>query len=170
VPFAAFAAGGAAQILAARTPSLTLLKRGLPVVVVGLALTAGAMWASSLAMFVMGRVITGAGAGMVFKDAVAVVAGTAPAGARAEVLAGFFLGAYVGLSVPVIDLGVATRYVPAGDAMLVFAALAALTIAASVRALIRRSTTPGATARDHRTAAPRLALARRARLPHGEAL
>jgi membrane protein implicated in regulation of membrane protease activity len=56
------------------------------------------------------------------------------------VLAGFFLGAYIGLSVPVVGLGVVTQYVPARDAMLVFSALAALAIAASVRAVTRRST------------------------------
>jgi hypothetical protein len=139
VPFAAFAGGAVAQILGARTARLTLLRLSVPVVVVGLALTAGAMWSSSLAMFVVGGVITGAGAGLVFKGALATVASTAPAGARAEVLAGFFLGAYVGLSVPVIGLGVATQYVAARDAMLVFAALAAVAIAASVAAVTRLS-------------------------------
>jgi predicted MFS family arabinose efflux permease len=100
------------------------------------------MWSSSLAMFVIGGVITGAGAGLVFKGSLAVAASTAPAGSRAEVLAGFFLGAYIGLSVPVVALGVVTQYIPARDAMLVFAALAALAIAASVRAVTRQSAAP----------------------------
>jgi hypothetical protein len=51
------------------------------------------------------------------------------------VLAGFFLGAYVGLSIPVIGLGIATTYVTARDAMLVFVVLAAVAIAGSVRAV-----------------------------------
>jgi MFS family permease len=146
VPFAAFAGGAAAQILGARTPSLTLLKLSIPVTVLGLALTAGAMWVGSLPMFVIGGLITGAGAGMVFKGSLAVVASTAPPGARAEVLAGFFLGAYVGLSVPVIGLGIATQYTAARNAMLVFAALAALAIAAAVPAIARRSAGDSATA------------------------
>ena len=150
VPFAAFAGGAAAQILAARMPSLIVLRRSVPMIVLGLALTAGAMWSSSLAMFVIGGVITGAGAGMVVKGSLAAVASTAPAGSRAEVLAGFFLGAYIGLSVPVIGLGVATQYVPARDAMLVFAALAALAIAGSVRAVIQRSSDPEARPGRHR--------------------
>jgi MFS family permease len=140
VPFAAFAGGAAAQILGARTPAAVLLRWSIPTVTLGLALTAAAMWSSSLAMFVIGGVITGAGAGLVFKGSLAVAASTAPAGSRAEVLAGFFLGAYIGLSVPVVALGVVTQYVPARDAMLVFAALAALAIAASVGAVTRRST------------------------------
>jgi MFS family permease len=142
VPFAAFASGAAAQILGARMPSLLLLRSSVPLVGLGLALTAGAMWASSLAMFVIGGVVTGAGAGMVFKGALGVVVSTAPAKSRAEVLAGFFLGAYIGLSVPVIGLGVATQYVPARDAMLVFAALVLLAIATSVRAVIHHSSGP----------------------------
>jgi MFS family permease len=123
-------------------PARALLRLSIPTVTLGLALTATAMWSSSLAMFVIGGVITGAGAGLVFKGSLAVAASTAPAGSRAEVLAGFFLGAYVGLSLPVVGLGVATQYIPARDAMLVFAALAAVAIAASVGAVARRSTAP----------------------------
>jgi MFS family permease len=135
VPFAAFAGGAFAQIAGARTPSLALLRRSVPVTVLGLALTAGAMWSSSLAMFVVGGVITGAGGGMVFKGSLVVAGSTAPRESRAEVLAGFFLGAYIGLSLPVVGLGIATTYAPARDVMLVFAALSALAIAASVRAV-----------------------------------
>jgi MFS family permease len=142
VPFAAFAGGAAAQILGAGTPAPALLRWSIPTVTLGLALTATAMWSSSLAMFVIGGVVAGAGAGLVFKGSLAVAASTAPAGSRAEVLAGFFLGAYIGLSVPVVGLGVVTQYIPARDAMLVFAALAAIAIAASVSAVTRRSTPP----------------------------
>jgi MFS family permease len=159
VPFAAFAGGAAAQILGARTPAPVLLRWSIPTVTLGLALTAAAMWSSSLAMFVIGGVITGAGAGLVFKGSLAVAASTAPPGSGAEVLAGFFfLGAYIGLSVPVVGLGVVTQYIPARDAMLVFAALAALAIAASVRAVTRLSKAPEErgrrTPRGASTAAP----------------
>jgi MFS family permease len=139
VPFAAFAGGAVAQIVSARTPTLTLLQRSVPIIVLGMALTAGAMWSASLAVFVVGGVITGAGGGMVFKGSLAVVASAAPPQSRAEVLAGFFLGAYIGLSVPIVGLGIATMYASARDVMLVFAALAALAIAGSVRAVTQRS-------------------------------
>jgi hypothetical protein len=98
------------------------------------------MWAGNLAMFVAGGVITGAGAGMVFKGSLVAAASVAPEGARAEVLAGFFLGAYVGLSIPVVGLGVATMYAPARDVMVVFVVLAVAAISASVRALVGGST------------------------------
>jgi MFS family permease len=148
VPFAAFAGGAVAQILGARIPSLVLLRRSVPVIVLGLALTAGAMWSASLAMFVVGGVITGAGGGMVFKGSLLVAASTAPPQSRAEVLAGFFLGAYIGLSVPVVGLGIATTYAPARDVMLVFSALAAVAIAGAVRAVTRRSAAPAAPAAE----------------------
>lgn len=151
VPFAAFAGGAAAQIVGTRTPTLRLLALSVPVIVLGLILTAGAMWSSSLAMFVLGGVITGAGGGMVFKGALVVAASTAPPESRAEVLAGFFLGAYAGLSLPVVGLGIATTYAPAREVMLVFAALAAVAIAGSVRAVTRRSTPPTANPRRERS-------------------
>ena len=137
VAFAAFAAGAVAQIAQARTPSRALLRRSVPVIAAGLALLAGAMWAGDLAMFVAGGIVAGAGAGMVFKGALATVVSVAPEGSRAEVLAGFFLGAYVGLSIPVVGLGVATTYLPARYVMLAFVALVALAITASVRVLTR---------------------------------
>ncbi len=142
VPFAAFGAAAAAQILGAGTPAVVLLRRSVPTITVGMGLTAGAMWSDSLAMFIVGGLITGAGAGMVIKGALATVVSTAPRGSRAEVLAGFFLGAYVGLSVPLLGLGVATQYIPARDAMLAFAAVAVVAIAASVRAVVHRTPEP----------------------------
>lgn len=143
VAFAAFAAGAVAQIAQARIPNRALLRRSVPTIVVGLGLLAGAMWAGDLVMFVIGGVITGAGAGMVFKGSLTAAASVAPDGSKAEVLSGFFLGAYVGLSIPVVGLGVATTYAPAKDVMLVFVVLAAVAIAASVRALVSGRAGPG---------------------------
>ncbi len=136
VAFAAFASGAVAQSLQIRASSNTLLVRSVPVIIVGLGLLVGAMWAANLVMFIVGGVVTGAGAGMVFKGALVTAAATAPAGSRAEVLAGFFLGAYVGLSIPVVGLGVATTYWPAKDVMLVFVVIAVAAIVISVRAVL----------------------------------
>jgi hypothetical protein len=55
----------------------------------------------------------------------------------------------MGLSVPIVGLGIATEYTPARNGMLVFAALAVLAIAASVRAVSGRATTPPARDRHH---------------------
>jgi MFS family permease len=137
VAFAAFAAGAVAQIAQRGVSNANILRRSVPTVIIGLALLALAMWVGNLPTFVIGGVITGAGAGLVFKGSLVAAASTAPEGARAEVLAGFFLGAYVGLSIPVVGLGIATMYAPARDVMLVFVVLAAAAITASVRPLVR---------------------------------
>ena len=139
VAFSAFAAAAVAQIATSGWANRSLLRRSVPILLVGLALFAGGMWLSSLAMFVIGGIVTGAGAGLAFRGALVAAGDTAPPESRAEVLAGFFLGAYVGLSVPVIALGIATSYAPARDVMLVFAALVAVAIALSVRAVIRNA-------------------------------
>jgi hypothetical protein len=139
VAFSAFAAAAGAQIATSGWANRSLLRRSVPILPVGLALFAGGMWLSSLAMFVIGGIVTGAGAGLVFRGALVAAGNTAPPESRAEVLAGFFLGAYVGLSVPVIALGIATSYAPARDVMLVFAAFVAVAIALSVRAVIRNA-------------------------------
>jgi hypothetical protein len=111
-----------------------------PTIVLGLGLLAGGMWLPNLALFVVAGVVVGAGGGLVFKGALVTAASTAPVGSRAEVLAGFFLGAYIGLSIPVIALGVVTTYVPARDAMLGFEFLVAVTIAWSVRSVLGQAT------------------------------
>jgi hypothetical protein len=139
VAFSAFAAAAVAQIATSGWANRSLLRRSVPILLVGLALFAGGMWLSSLAMFVIGGIVTGGGAGLAFRGALVAAGNTAPPESRAEVLAGFFLGGYVGLSVPVIGLGIATSYAPARDVMLVFAALVAVAIALSVRAVIRNA-------------------------------
>lgn len=133
VAFAAFAGAAAAQTAQFRATSRQLLRRGVPTVAAGLALLAGGMWVPSLAMFVIGGVLCGAGAGTVFKGAIMAAAVTASPGSRAEVMAGFFTGAYIGLSVPVIGLGIATAYVQARIVMLFFAATAVIAIALASR-------------------------------------
>jgi MFS family permease len=136
VAFAAFAAGALAQIAQVRVDNRALLRRSVPTIVLGLGLLTAGMWVPSLLLFIVGGVVSGAGGGMVFKGALVTAAATAPAGSRAEVLAGFFLGAYVGLSIPVVVLGLATTYFPARNVMLVFVVLVAVAIAASVRAVL----------------------------------
>lgn len=139
VAFAAFAAGAVAQVALSRAGLRTTLRIGPYLLIPGLGLLAAGMWLPSLAVFVLGGVVTGAGGGLVFRGALAAAGSTAPPGARAEVLSGYFLGAYVGLSVPVVALGVATQYVASRDAMLVFAALVAIAITLSVAAVMRAS-------------------------------
>ncbi len=137
VAFTAFAGGAAAQIIQARSSSSRFCDAASRPCSSGLPCSSEPCGTVSLPAFIVGGLITGAGGGMVFKGALVVAASTAPKGARAEVLAGFFLGAYVGLSIPVIALGLATTRWAARDVMPIFAGLAMLAIAVSVRAVLR---------------------------------
>jgi hypothetical protein len=98
----------------------------------------------NIVVFVIGGIVTGAGAGLLFRSAMVTAGGAALPEARAEVLAGFFLGAYIGLSVPVIGLGVATLYWPAREVMLVFIALVLAAHILTVVILTRRSASKAA--------------------------
>jgi MFS family permease len=137
VAFAAFAAGAIAQIGLSRASAATVLQWGPRVLIPGLALLVAGMWVPSLALFIIGGVLTGAGGGLIFRGALVTAASTAPAGSRGEVLAGYFLGAYVGLSVPVIGLGIATEHAPARTVMLYFVIIVAAAILLSTRAALR---------------------------------
>jgi MFS family permease len=140
VAFAAFASGALAQLAARRLGVPETLRLGTTVLIPGLALLAVGMWLPGLAVFLIGGIATGAGAGLVFRGALASATSTAPPQARAEVLAGFFLGAYLGLSLPVVGLGVATQWVAPRAAMIAFVALISIAVIASVRAVLHHTT------------------------------
>jgi MFS family permease len=137
VAFAAFAAGALAQIGLGRSGVALTLRTSVPVTVAGLVLFTLGMWLPSLPVFVIGGIVTGAGGGLVIRGSLVAAAGTAPPESRAEVLAGYFLGAYIGLTAPVVAIGIATKYAAARDVMLVFVILAAAAIVASAWAVLR---------------------------------
>jgi MFS family permease len=129
--FAVFAAAVVSQTLVTTQSPRPIIAWGIPVMVAGLAVLVVSVWLSvpSLAMFLLGGVITGAGAGALFKGVVAMVAIDAPAERRAEALAGMFLAGYIGLSLPVVALGVMTQYLSARLSLLLFTAVLTLGVA-----------------------------------------
>jgi MFS family permease len=145
VSFAVFAAAAVAQTLSgSRTPRQLLLP-AIPALLLGLGLLTLAVWLPrpSLAVFVAGVLIGGAGGGLLFKGALATAAALAVPQRRAEALAGVFLAAYIGLAAPVIGLGVLTQILTAQVSLLVFAGLLAGSILlATPRLLGRDDSTP----------------------------
>ena len=124
IVFATFAAAAVSQIAVRPLGVRAQIVLGAVLLVVGIALLAVTVVASAgLALFVIGGVIAGGGAGTLFKAALAVAGSLASAANRGEVLAGIFLLGYVGLTVPVVGIGVATLSVSLAAALVGFAVI-----------------------------------------------
>jgi MFS family permease len=119
--FAAFSAAVAAQLAAGALGVRRLLLTGRTALSVGIAL------------FLAGGLIAGAGAGLLFKGGIVTVSGLGDPQRRAEVLAGFFLAGYIGLSAPVLGLGILGQLTDPQVALVAFAALLLGGIVASAR-------------------------------------
>jgi MFS family permease len=152
--FAVFSAAVIAQLATMTWPLRRLLAAGMTAMLVGLAAVAGAVWLSapSLALFIVGGAVTGAGGGAVFKGAVGTVIGISPPDSRAEALAGTYLAAFVGLSVPIVGAGVAlAEGISPRVTLLAFAIAIAIGIVASAITLLggpHRPVRRTATAKD----------------------
>jgi MFS family permease len=140
--FAVFAAAVVAQLGLAGRSTRSAIAIGIATMVLGMAVLVVAVFLASpsLALFEIGGVISGAGAGALFKGVVTSVAEIATPDSRAEALAGMFLAGYIGLSLPVLGLGVMTQYLSPRVSLVIFTGvLAAAILAATPRLLQRRS-------------------------------
>jgi MFS family permease len=101
-----FAAAALAQVGAGRLSNHRASLLGLAVAPIGLGLITAALPARSLTLFVVGALVSGAGVGFAFRAAIVSITTRAPDERRGEVLATFFVIAYIGLTVPVVGTGV----------------------------------------------------------------
>lgn len=138
VVFVTFTAAAAAQVgvrpfgVRARIALGTVLLCAGIVVLTVVVVTAG-----SLPAFVAGGLVCGAGGGTLFGAALAVAGALSDPAHRGEVLAGIFLFGYVGLTVPVVGIGVATLSVSLSSALIGFAVvIVAVALLASVPLLV----------------------------------
>jgi MFS family permease len=134
--FAAFAGAVAAQFATWTWDLRRLLKAGMSTLAAGIVLVLIAAWVPSLALFLIGGVISGAGGGLLFKGGVLTAGSLTSAATRAEIIAGFFLASYIGISVPVVGLGILVQVVALKVALLVFVAALLIGIASSARILL----------------------------------
>jgi MFS family permease len=137
VAFAVFGAAATAQILLSRASRRSQAAVGLTAVLAGLAMVTAAAWLPSFWLLLAGGIVAGAGAGAAFRGMVATVIAITPAAMRGEGLAGLFLGAYVGIAVPVVGLGVATIWVSMPVAVLGFAVALTAVIATVAPRVLR---------------------------------
>lgn len=124
--FVVLAAAALSQVLVRDATGRRATLVGFTAIPVGLALVVAGAWEVLLPLWFAGQVLVGAGTGLVVAAALGTVAAAAPPESRAEALAGIFLAAYLGITAPVLGLGVAIRHVPLATALTVYAAAAAL--------------------------------------------
>jgi MFS family permease len=136
--FLVFGSAGLAQILLARWAPRRQLLLGLLGLAVGMILVTAAVWVANLALFLLGGAIAGAAAGTAFKGSVTTVLSLAVPHRRGETLTGLFLAAYLGVSIPMLGLGLAVQMIPVRAAVPVFAAV--MLVATAL--LARRFVTP----------------------------
>ncbi len=136
--FIAFAAGVLAQVGTGGWSLRRILVSGMALIAAGLTALVCSVWLATpnLALFLAGGAVAGAGAGALFKGTLTTVVAIATAEGRAEALAGLFLAGYVGLSIPVIGVGLALQVGSTKDALLGFALLVTLAIAAAAPTLL----------------------------------
>jgi len=137
--FLVFAAGAATAVATSTWPPRRLLLVAVGLMIAGLVIAVTAAWlpAPSLALFLLGGAVVGAGGAAGFKSTLGIVVAVSPSGTLAEALATYFLGGYIGLSVPVIGLGIALQYVSTPVAMLIFSAAVAVALLAATPVLLR---------------------------------
>jgi MFS family permease len=139
--FLVFAAGVISQLATARLQASRVFALGTISMLVGLALlvTAVRLSTPSLALFLIGGTLIGAGAGAVFKGTTGLVLEAAAPEHRVALTSQLLIALFVGLSIPVIGAGVALdQGATAPDTVLGFAIIVALAVAASGWVLLGR--------------------------------
>ncbi len=130
-------AAASAQTLTAKLPAGVKMSAGLTFEAIGLVVLVAGVRTESLAAFLIGGVLAGTGAGVIFKAGIGTVVAMAAPAKRGEALAGLFLVGYFGLILPALGIGVAVRSFDTATVITGFAAVL-LAILAGVGVLNRR--------------------------------
>jgi hypothetical protein len=95
----------------------------------------------SLALFLLGGVVTSNGAAAIYRASLGVVIATARADDCASALATLFVVGYAALSLPVLGLGIGLLYLSPKVILLIFGLVVGLGMLAAAPSLIRRPDT-----------------------------
>lgn len=134
VVLCAFGAAGLAQIATVRVAPHTSAVAGMVAVPLGLVLIVAALPASSPILFLLGSALSGAGGGTAFKAGLALVTRHAPAARTSEVVSAYYVGAYLGMAVPAIGVGLLVTVTSLTTAASVFATVVTVLAAVSITA------------------------------------
>ena len=154
--FLTFGIGVVVQTATISWPAQRLLAAGIAPVIVGLCVLVASAWTSppSLALFLIGGIVAGAGGGAIFRGSLTVVISTSGPDDRAGALATFFTAGYAGVSLPVVGVGLVLQHVSFRVTLLIFALAVGVGILAAARILVRpapRAAQPAAAGDDPMT-------------------
>jgi len=112
---------------------------GIVPLIVGLGLLVTSAWTSppSLALFLVSGAVAGLGIGAVSRGSLTTVIAASGAADRAGPLATWFTVGYVGVSLPVVCLGLALQHLSPRVTLLIFGLAAGLLILAAAPILVR---------------------------------
>lgn len=137
VAFLAFASSAAGQIGLTRLVGRHALVWGCLVLLAGLATIGVALVVGSFATIVSGVVIIGTGQGITFSAGISSLTIVSPGDRRGETVSAFFIVAYVGISVPVVLIGLGASVWGLREAGIVFVAVAAVLVLSALAAVLR---------------------------------
>ncbi len=110
VVFLIFAVATATQVVVSRFPNQPVVLGGLGLFLVALALIVGGLAAASFGLFLTGTVVGGVAVGAVFYGSLTTANRLAPPSERGRVVSTYFLFCYLGLTIPVIAVGIAAQH------------------------------------------------------------
>jgi MFS family permease len=109
--FVLFEVGVTAQLTMRRRSAQWLILRGLPALIVSLALVLTGLLFVSFPIFALGTIIGGFGAGMSFLGGLRQLSASVPHPSHAKAVAAYFIAAQSGLALPVLAIGALTTVV-----------------------------------------------------------
>jgi MFS family permease len=136
--FILFGGSIAGQLFVPRLTDSSALVAGCALMICGVGLVALALGVESLAALMAGATVVGLGQGLVIGAGLAAINQRAPVERRAETASSFFVVMYVGLSLPVIGVGVAASSLGLRTAGIAFSAAVGALVLGVLISLIRR--------------------------------
>jgi len=136
VVFLLFGTASAAQVLLHTLTTRTARLAGRSLLLLALALIELGLGLPSLALFLAGTVIGGLGIGLAFMGSLAAINQVAPPKQRAALVSAFFVAAYIGVSVPVVGVGLLAQGTNLFVASICLAAVIALLLLLTLAAVL----------------------------------
>jgi MFS family permease len=137
IVFILFSASIVGQLLVSRLSDRRALILGCELLANGVGLLALALWIESLAALIASASVVGLGQGLAIGAGLAAINQRAPVERRGEIASSFFVVMYVGLSLPVIGVGLAANVWSLRGAGIAFSAAVAVLVLTVLASLSR---------------------------------